>query len=163
MRHVRPHLSRYSYHALGRHRFAMSIVRIKVWVVLLSSQHTKNGGTSLTVHLFWPKFWPKKPLILTEFAHCDRNFDRLCSVGKTLVEIFFWPVGQKILTENLTDWQSVKIHVWPKFWPTFRSKNKFDRNFDRIFGQKEIWPKFWPKIRSKFTCLTEFWPTFRSK
>jgi len=133
-----------------------------------------------TVHRFWPKFWPKKSLILTEFSHFDRNFDRLCSVKKTLVEIFFWPVGQKILTEILTDWQSVKIQVWPKFWPKVGQKaslteiwtEKFGQNFmvDRIltnFSVKIMQPKFRgelsggkmvTEIGQKVSVKIIFWP-----
>jgi len=93
-------------------------------------------------------FWPKKPHILTEFAYFDRNCDRVQSVGKTFVEILLWPIGQKIVTEILTDWQSVKI---------------FDRNFDRKLVKIRFDRHFDRKFRSKLVVLTEFWPTIWSK
>ena len=128
---------------------------------------------SLQNRIIWPKIWPKKPKILTEFVH----FDRTRSVGKTCIEISFWPDGHKILTEISTVWQSVKICLWPKILTESRSKILFDRhfrsklrlwpNFDRLCGQNYAnripwpgmcWEKFWlksVKISVKIWHLTE--------
>ena len=102
-----------------------------------------------------PWFWPNLPIvteILTEFARSEKRWSK-----------FFFD-------------RSVK-KFWPKIWPTdSRSKFKFDRNFDRLFGQKisltDILTenvgqncfltvffgqntKFWPKVAILTELLTE--------
>jgi len=101
---------------------------------------------------FWTTFWSKKYKILTEIGHFDRNFDRKSSVGKTLVEITFWPIGQKSLTEFLT----------AVFGQNYISTEILTENAGQniiltdIFGQNT---KFWPNFDWKFGqnfILTEF-------
>jgi len=114
---------------------------------------------------FWPIFWPKKHRILTEISHFDRILDRKPSVEKTVVEIIFWPVGQKISTEflivvfgqNILTENIGQNNILTDILTVFSVKIE---NFDRIFGQNwKFWPKYWPKISVKIL----FWPNFRSK
>ena len=112
---------------------------------------------------FWPKFWPKKPKILTKIDHFDWFFDRKQLVERTLVErtvveISLWPIGH---------------NLWSKFWPKNRPNNILTDFLAPEIGQKKFlieivtdlfgqnlvfWPNFGRLIRSKISILTKFWP-----
>ena len=117
--------------------------------------------------------------ILTEICI---DFDRLWSVGKSVVEIFFLTDRSKYCDRYFNRLTSVKIKFWPMFltetpvkkklrphfWPKKVVKIRGLTDFDRLVGQnystedvgKTTNPKFWPTSVKISVKISQLWPKF---